>query len=48
MLTIEDRRGEIIDTLWDVLDFVNCGPICRDDLEARVRGLIDVLVEEVA
>jgi hypothetical protein len=47
MLTIEDRRGDIIDTLWDVVDYLGCGPVDRDDLEARVRALIDILVDEV-
>lgn len=46
MLTIEDRRGDIIETLWDVVDYLGCGPIDPELLEARVRALISALVED--
>jgi hypothetical protein len=46
MLTIEDRRGDIIDTLWDVVDYLGCGPVDREMLEARIRALISDLVED--
>jgi DNA-binding response OmpR family regulator len=46
MLTIKDRRGDIIETLWDVVDYLGCGPIDPELLEARVRALISALVED--
>ena len=42
---IEDLRGEIIDTLWDAIDYINTGPVCPEELESRIRSLLDHLVD---
>lgn len=46
MLTIEDRRGDIIDALWDVVDYLGRGPVDPEILESRIRALISDLVED--
>lgn len=45
MPTFEDHRGDIIDALWDTIEYLNHGPIDADSLEARLRKLLDDIIE---
>ena len=39
----KDLVNELIDVLWDSLDYINCGPTDREQLEKKIRNLINAL-----
>ncbi len=45
MPTFEDHRGDIIAALWDAVEYLNNGPIDAGSLEARLRKLLDDIIE---
>lgn len=44
-MDIEDLKGEIIDALWNTIDYINTGPVDKYALEEQIDALLDKLVD---